>query len=382
MHQCSKMEESSGTNPEESERVRDIVNGRCTTPVRTETATAEDVQNASAGTKVQEYVPVGAKIVLSAEDSIKLLPFRELPQDTKLCSPGSMELQAENRNGILSSSKQVTPDHDHGLGSEMGNNEAMEENNVIATENTDNGPIKDQKSEFDHINMEQKRKLTEEVTKNNCLESSTSQIDDQSRSYSGQLLGQTTGDAAKDHIHLEEQIDNATDNAGPEELDCGQETATEGSSPLEETVKGTPVLPRNGQISLISSGGSVKVLPEKRKKNKILSVNSSRSLRSRSQEKSKTPDSSNIVTEEGAEREKKKRRKKRMEKNKVDEFSRIRTHLRYLLHRIKFEKNFIDAYSGEGWKGQRFALLNHLSSYFLFSLHLVAWFSICILTSY
>ncbi|KAK1402480.1 hypothetical protein POM88_002085 [Heracleum sosnowskyi] len=334
----STMGESPVTNtkPKELEQVHHTVpNGRCTTPVRMENAMAEDVQ--SAGTKVEVYISVGAKIVPSAEDSVKLLPFGELPQDTKLGSPTPVKVQAENLTGILSSSKQVTPDHNNKLGSDMVENEA-EENHVITTENTDNGPIKDQNSEFDHISMEQEGTLPEKVTQNNCLES-TSKIDTQSRTYSGDLLGLPT--------------DNASNNSGFEQLGPGHETATEGPSHSEDTVKGTPVLPGKGQISLTSLEGSAKVLTENRKKNQKLSVTSSRLLRSRSQEKSKAPDTTNTVTEESADREKKKKkRKKRMEKNKVDEFSRIRTHLRYLLQRINYEKSFIDAYAGEGWKGQ------------------------------
>lgn len=346
------MEESSGTKPKELEQVPHTVpNGRCTTPVQMENAMAEDVQ--SAGTKVEVYISVGAKIVPSAEDSVELLPFGELPQDTKLGSLSPVKVQDENLNGILSSSKQVTPEHNHKLGSDMVVNEAKE-NHVIATENTDNEPIKDKNSELEHISMEQEGTLPEKVTQDNCLESSTSKIDTQSRIYSGDLLGSPT--------------DNASKNFGLEQLGPGQETAIEGPSHSGDAVKGTPELPRNGQISLTSLEGSVKVSTEERKKNRILSVNSSRSLRSRSQEKAKAPETTDIVTEESADREKKrKKKKKRMEKNKVDEFSRIRTHLRYLLQRIKYEKSFIDAYSGEGWKGQRFALLYiiYLLTFFL-----------------
>ncbi|KAL1801950.1 hypothetical protein ACET3Z_030597 [Daucus carota] len=351
MQQCTKMEERSSTKPKELEQVHNtLTNGRCTPPGQMDNVTAEDVQKASAGTKVGVNVSVGDKIVPSADDSIKLLPFGELPQDMKMCSPGPVEVQAENQSKISPNSIKVTPDHNHKFGSEMVNNEA-EENHVIATENTENGPIKGQNSEFGHINMEQKGTLPEEVTPNNCLESSIPQIDTQSRIYSSDLLGSPTGDAANDHIHLEQQINNAPNSSGLEQLGPGQETAAEGSSHLEETVEGTPVLPRNRPISMISSEGNIKVLSGKRKKNQNLLVSSSRTLRSRSQEKSKAPDTSNMVTE-GADSQKKKKRKKRMEKNKIDEYSRIRTHLRYLLHRIQYEKNFIDAYSGEGWKGQ------------------------------
>lgn len=64
----------------------------------------------------------------------------------------------------------------------------------------------------------------------------------------------------------------------------------------------------------------------------------------------------------------KKRKKKRIKETPVDEFSRIRKHLRYLLHRWTYEQNLIDAYSGEGWKGQRFVI------YSLFTLKILEHF--------
>ncbi|KAL8129239.1 hypothetical protein V2J09_018394, partial [Rumex salicifolius] len=46
------------------------------------------------------------------------------------------------------------------------------------------------------------------------------------------------------------------------------------------------------------------------------------------------------------------RKKGQINRETNDEFSRMRVHLRYLLHRIRYEQNLIDAYSSEGWRGQ------------------------------
>ncbi|PIM99086.1 PHD Zn-finger protein [Handroanthus impetiginosus] len=82
-------------------------------------------------------------------------------------------------------------------------------------------------------------------------------------------------------------------------------------------------------------------------------VTSSWSLRSKSQEKLKAsePNDTEVVSA-NAEKKRRRRKKKQLKKNTVNEFSRTRTHLRYLLHRIKYEQSLIDAYSSEGWKGQ------------------------------
>ncbi|KAK8918448.1 Homeobox protein HOX1A [Platanthera zijinensis] len=48
----------------------------------------------------------------------------------------------------------------------------------------------------------------------------------------------------------------------------------------------------------------------------------------------------------------KKRGKKSVKKSDQDELSRIKKHIRYMLKRMNYEQSLIDAYSGEGWKGQ------------------------------
>ncbi|RZB89187.1 TIP41-like protein isoform F [Glycine soja] len=91
------------------------------------------------------------------------------------------------------------------------------------------------------------------------------------------------------------------------------------------------------------------------KKYMLRSLGSSdRALRSRTKEKPKEPEpTSNLVdgNNNGVKRKSGRKKKKRKEEGITDQFSRIRSHLRYLLNRISYENSLIDAYSGEGWKG-------------------------------
>lgn len=112
----------------------------------------------------------------------------------------------------------------------------------------------------------------------------------------------------------------------------------------------------NATQNFVHSGDEDVGLSGQSRKAKVKdSVTSSWSLRSKSQEKPKDPEHTDFVKEGSANGEKKRRgrKKKQMQKN-TDEFSRMRSHLRYLLHRINYEQYLIDAYSAEGWRGQRY----------------------------
>lgn len=102
-----------------------------------------------------------------------------------------------------------------------------------------------------------------------------------------------------------------------------------------------------------------RILKSKKKNYVSRSLGSSdRVLRSRNQEKAKAPEPSNDLdnfTAEEGKTKKKKRRNIKGKGGKVDEFSSIRNHLRYLVNRIKYEQSLIEAYSSEGWKGFRYA---------------------------
>ncbi|KAK6915801.1 Homeobox domain [Dillenia turbinata] len=83
------------------------------------------------------------------------------------------------------------------------------------------------------------------------------------------------------------------------------------------------------------------------------SIGSTRVLRSRLQDKPKSLVLGNQVEAFRTDGEKKRKRKtKRVRRASTDIFSKTKKHLKYLLHRMSYEQNLIDVYSGEGWKGQ------------------------------
>ncbi|XP_065870296.1 homeobox protein HAT3.1 [Euphorbia lathyris] len=81
-------------------------------------------------------------------------------------------------------------------------------------------------------------------------------------------------------------------------------------------------------------------------------ISTDRVLRSRSQEKPKAPESSaNVVNVNSTEKTRKKKKNKQQKRIEVDEYSRIKARLRYLLSKICYEQSLITAYSSDGWKG-------------------------------
>nr|GMC78443.1 pathogenesis-related homeodomain protein [Ipomoea batatas] len=83
-------------------------------------------------------------------------------------------------------------------------------------------------------------------------------------------------------------------------------------------------------------------------------VNTTRVLRPKTHKQSESPIPNDAAAgdSDDGKNSRTRRKEKQKKQNAVNEFSSIRTKLRYLLHRIKYEQNLIDAYSGEGWKGK------------------------------
>lgn len=60
-------------------------------------------------------------------------------------------------------------------------------------------------------------------------------------------------------------------------------------------------------------------------------------------------------------RKRKSKRQQKDNKVEVDDSLRLQRRTRYLLIKMKMQQNLIDAYATEGWKGQRYKILNFFS---------------------
>lgn len=160
----------------------------------------------------------------------------------------------------------------------------------------------------------------------------------------GPALNSDTRDFRLSHINGA-TIRHTIDNLGSASCDSSRSFGFQQSEPAEKDPinvagesaldKGTPML----------SG---------KRKSPVLPSVSNRVLRSRSKEAPKATKSKVVEVEDTANESRKRKQRMmngQMKNTPTNEFSKIRTHLRYLLHRIKYAQNLIDAY-GEGWKGQ------------------------------
>ena len=122
--------------------------------------------------------------------------------------------------------------------------------------------------------------------------------------------------------------------------------------------KAKKISPKPGaqRYSLRSSLDGVRVLRSMsngKSKSPVMSEKSNSRSRSRSKSKSPVKESVSLPVQPVTER---RRKKQKARKVSADEFSKIRNRTYYLLKRISYEQNLIDAYSGEGWRGQRFVI--------------------------
>lgn len=117
--------------------------------------------------------------------------------------------------------------------------------------------------------------------------------------------------------------------------------------------KGKKISPKPGaqRYSLRSALDGVRVLRSMsngKSNSPVMSDKSNSRSRSKSKSKSPVKKSVSLPVQPVTER----RKKKKVRKVTADEFSKIRNRIYYLLKRISYEQNLIDAYSGEGWRGQ------------------------------
>lgn len=164
---------------------------------------------------------------------------------------------------------------------------------------------------------------------------------------------------SKPHLEATKKC-SLSEQTGPPPADSNKDLGTEplGPPPDDLANNSTPEQLETPPKKTIKNprrlGRRDKRTPNSLKKKYMLRslVASDRVLRSRTPGKPKAPESSNNSAHVSTVEEKKKKIKKRRGKRVVaDEFSRIKSRLRYLLNRISYEQSLIEAYSSEGWRG-------------------------------
>ncbi|KAL6964076.1 hypothetical protein U1Q18_035131 [Sarracenia purpurea var. burkii] len=222
------------------------------------------------------------------------------------------------------SAEHATAEIKHKLVPVSVNCEAMVEKQKVGIDYVENGSAETGSVDTNRHGLGNSGHHSEDVTKNSSWEQLRPPPEDEGKSSLEQL---------------KTLPDNVFENRDIKQLESPPKDAANNPSGREGRGRRTSTKSTKGKHALRSSVGST-----------------TRVLRARSQEKPKVPEPSNNFPEQGddaiGEKGRKKRKKKQVRKFPVDEFSRIRRHLRYLLHRIVYEQNLIEAYSGEGWKGQ------------------------------
>ncbi|KAK9286219.1 hypothetical protein L1049_014604 [Liquidambar formosana] len=293
-------------------------------------------------------------------------------------SPAQMNSQTKK----IASPKETTLEQTHEFGSESVHNEPSEQKHHMSSEKVQNEPAEISTAVSNCMVIEQLGPHPDDVTKNSLFEHMGPPPEDATnnshfkgsppedaieKSRNGEL-GSRSGDVTKNSNNEELSLppEDATKNSSTEQLGPPPECVTQNSGieqsgmPPKDAAKNSSVDQFELQYKDENKNTSRLGYRDKRnsaklsnRKNKLKSLaGSDRVLRSRSQEKPKTPEPSNNMVNVSAGEGKKRRKKKRVKKILADEYSKIRKHLRYFLNRIGYERSLIDAYSGEGWKGQ------------------------------
>ncbi|XP_059647855.1 homeobox protein HAT3.1 [Cornus florida] len=324
----------------------------------------ENVPNGPAKTATTEFNCVGIEQLRPVPEELTTNSSREqlksAAEDATMDSNlGQFELLPKDAIGGIPTPKQTTSELIPEFGSESLQSESVEQKQVIGSEDFQNRQAETRMADSDCMDVEQSGLPPEHVTGSSMqpdVEQSGMPSEHATGNSSCEQLRSPPQDAAmKSCLEQLGSPEDAAMNSNLERLGHPPDSASQnpcleqiGSSLPDADKNPCELEHRDKRTSAKSRKGKYAVSP---------SVGCNRVLRSRSQEKPKAQEPVNTLAEHGANEEtkkkKKKKKKKRQEKRTtVNEFKRIRNHLRYLLCRMSYEQNLIVVYSGEGWKGQ------------------------------